>query len=470
MDKQVKRTTKYTTILVIAIISVLLNIFFIFSYIKSFNQEKSGDNQNINNNDNIVEDTNGNEQDKVINNEIIEREENEEQEKEYIYKYIEGKEKQVIVEKEVKKTIEVPAVSTDATVTYIDASGNSKSINLPSGTTINFSAGEHGIYDSVPAPITLTDNQELDITDSSYNPSQVEVNYIFKGFSYSGNVFECEYSLANNIVNAECKLIANSITKNNVLYIQHDYIESTGTQYITTNINPNGNERFEIEFTPLEWSTATNNVVCGARKGSNGIMIFGSILDIYGGGSRLANFTYNANINKMALNVKHTVRYEREKMWYDGTQYTATGRQLIDVGYNMVLFASTNDGTIAGQTKMKLHSFVVYDNSGNISDNWVPVQRVSDDVTGLLNLVNGSFLGNSGTGIFDHPDIIYTSGIYAGRIIATGSYEAGSSLTLSVVVNDGYKFVKWSDGNTNATRTITVGNNTVITALFVPNN
>lgn len=464
MNKLTKLKLIIVSLAVIASISVFFNIYLIITQTKTPKQENIN-NQQLDNSEVVNEDT----QEEEVINDIDEKEKNE---VEYIYKYIEGKEKQVIVEKEVEKTIEVPASSIDAIVTYIDAVGNTKIINLPSGTTISFSAGEHGTYDTVPSSITLTDNQELDITGSAYNPSMVEVNYIFKGFSYSGNVFECEYSLANKIVNAECKIMANSVIKNNVLYIQHDYIESSGTQYITTNIKPNGNERFQIEFTPLEWGTTTNYVICGARNsGTLGVYVFGSIAETYGGGARLANFGVNTALTKPTLNVKHTIKYDKEKMWYDGTQYTASGRQLVQVNSNMTIFAgNTESQPIQSFVKMKLHSFVVYDDSGNEKENWIPVQRVSDNAAGLLDSINGSFLGNSGTGVFDHPDIIYTSGVYAGRIIATGSYETGSTLTLTVVVNDGYKFVKWSDGNTSTTRTVTVGNNIPYTALFVPNN
>lgn len=44
-----------------------------------------------------------------------------------------------------------------------------------------------------------------------------------------------------------------------------------------------------------------------------------------------------------------------------------------------------------------------------------------------------------------------------GVVTGSGSYTEGTSVTLTATANEGYQFVKWSDGNTNATRTITVG-------------
>ena len=43
---------------------------------------------------------------------------------------------------------------------------------------------------------------------------------------------------------------------------------------------------------------------------------------------------------------------------------------------------------------------------------------------------------------------------------------AGSQVTISAVANSGYTFSSWSDGNTSATRTITVNADTTLTATF----
>src|SRR5210317_642570 len=47
-----------------------------------------------------------------------------------------------------------------------------------------------------------------------------------------------------------------------------------------------------------------------------------------------------------------------------------------------------------------------------------------------------------------------------------GSYEQGQTVTVTATPASGYVFSSWSDGNTNATRTITVSSNTNLTANF----
>lgn len=65
------------------------------------------------------------------------------------------------------------------------------------------------------------------------------------------------------------------------------------------------------------------------------------------------------------------------------------------------------------------------------------------------------------------PD--YTITVKAGEggtVSGGGVIESGTNATLRAIPNNGYKFVKWSDGNTSASRTITVTGNATYTAYF----
>jgi hypothetical protein len=53
-----------------------------------------------------------------------------------------------------------------------------------------------------------------------------------------------------------------------------------------------------------------------------------------------------------------------------------------------------------------------------------------------------------------------------GTVSGGGTYAAGSNITISATANSGYHFTQWNDGNTNATRTITVTGNATYTAFF----
>ena len=53
-----------------------------------------------------------------------------------------------------------------------------------------------------------------------------------------------------------------------------------------------------------------------------------------------------------------------------------------------------------------------------------------------------------------------------GTVSGGGTYNYGATATLKATPSAGYHFVKWSDGNTNASRTVTVTGNATYTATF----
>ncbi len=53
-----------------------------------------------------------------------------------------------------------------------------------------------------------------------------------------------------------------------------------------------------------------------------------------------------------------------------------------------------------------------------------------------------------------------------GTVTGAGTYEEGAEVTLEATANEGYKFVKWSDEETENPRTITVNADVMLTAIF----
>ena len=53
-----------------------------------------------------------------------------------------------------------------------------------------------------------------------------------------------------------------------------------------------------------------------------------------------------------------------------------------------------------------------------------------------------------------------------GEVSGSGSYEYGTVVTLTATAHEGYKFMQWSDSDTNATRTIIVEGEVTLTATF----
>ena len=56
-----------------------------------------------------------------------------------------------------------------------------------------------------------------------------------------------------------------------------------------------------------------------------------------------------------------------------------------------------------------------------------------------------------------------------GTVSGSGTYNYGATATITATANNGYHFTQWSDGNTNASRSITVTSDTAFTAQFAAN-
>lgn len=80
---------------------------------------------------------------------------------------------------------------------------------------------------------------------------------------------------------------------------------------------------------------------------------------------------------------------------------------------------------------------------------------------------------NPGTVPPDEPiETKYTVAVSAsptqgGTVSGGGQYTSGQQAMLSAVANSGYKFSQWNDGNTSASRSVTVVNNASFIATFV---
>jgi len=90
---------------------------------------------------------------------------------------------------------------------------------------------------------------------------------------------------------------------------------------------------------------------------------------------------------------------------------------------------------------------------------------------GVVTLPSGA-TGNAGGGSTGSPttySVTLTASPAAGGTV-TGSCSgkaAGSQVAIQAVANEGYSFSKWSDNDTNASRTITVNSNVSLQAIFV---
>ena len=184
-------------------------------------------------------------------------------------------------------------------------------------------------------------------------------------------------------------------------YSRLEYIQSTGTQYIKTDVIPQKTLTFK---TIVEVLTTKNTVIWGVRP---------------------AGTFYNAK-RQMYLNKTDGTTFKNDIVFFNGsypnvnivTEYAQmmnatmlgvkyellcgqTNAELYTDGATepMYIFALNNVGKPSAYINCKLYEFIVYD-SGSVYRRYIPVQRDADGEIGLFETVTKTFLTNAGTGKF----------------------------------------------------------------------
>lgn len=212
-----------------------------------------------------------------------------------------------------------------------------------------------------------------------------------------------------------------------VPFIYLDYIESSGTQYIDTalnNIVVNGlsagdNLSYKIEM-------ALSNTA------STGSTYFGGSLGINTGGTYQTGVRFfrqggsSSYLNRVYIHMSPMERYVNSYTWdsdFHTFELTSSGTFLIDdvsktlttsstgakagtIQFPIYLFEENQSGTATVSSSGKKIRRATFYSGTTLLKDFVPVRRTSDNEAGMLEVVEGVFYPNAGTGSFiEGPEI-----------------------------------------------------------------
>lgn len=178
-------------------------------------------------------------------------------------------------------------------------------------------------------------------------------------------------------------------------YIELEYIQSSGTQYIDTGFQPDSNTRTVMECERT--AEATSVAFFGARSAASGTDSTSYAL-IIGSGGKIRSDFYGANVSLTDPGmVKLTIDRNKNVVTVNGVTATNTAKTAKS-SRNMYLFAVNTNGTSTLKMAMKLYACSIYDN-GTLVRDFVPCKNSAGEI-GLYDTVNGKFYGNAGTGTF----------------------------------------------------------------------
>ena len=193
--------------------------------------------------------------------------------------------------------------------------------------------------------------------------------------------------------------LSNIILGTDLPYTALEYIESTGTQWINTNVMPNENTKLDIDFSFTENTTNGHTQVFGSRENwqSKGFY-FGVQSDTLGNGWwGQFNSSNTGALSAASDRNRHTVSFSKN-VYLDNTLVKTFTGGLTPYTY-IALFGSFEGNTTAASCScQKLYSCKIYSGESLLKD-LVPAKTLNDVVC-LYDKVSKTFIYNSGTGDF----------------------------------------------------------------------
>ena len=186
-------------------------------------------------------------------------------------------------------------------------------------------------------------------------------------------------------------------------YTQLEYIESTGKQYINTNVKSSSNLKISVDAFRPATVTGEHYLFGGRTNASSPNRFTFTTLADGTYGYQFGNVTSPAITTSIKIiNQKYNILLDKTGIYinniYQQNTYIGTFGANVD-GSNIVLFGLLNNTSFDSRSWIgKIYSAKIYDNNVLVR-NFVPAND-SSNVVGMYDLVEGKFYTNKGTGTF----------------------------------------------------------------------
>lgn len=190
-------------------------------------------------------------------------------------------------------------------------------------------------------------------------------------------------------------------------FIEVEYIESSGTQYIDTGFKPTSDFRIVMELEMPAVTAQSDYAIFGCYASSNYTCY---TMGGYNGQYHAEYGTTTAHFfTQTSFSGKTTITYDNGNITItDGTTTDTadlSAQSHSSSSASMLIFANKNMSLpspyIQGLSSFKLYSFKIW--SGGVYEQFVPCVRDSDGEAGLYGLARERFYTNQGTGDFIVP-------------------------------------------------------------------
>lgn len=233
-------------------------------------------------------------------------------------------------------------------------------------------------------------------------------------------------------------------------YIQLEYIQGTGSQYIDTGFLINKNDNYALEV------DAAFDSQTQAYQGCNGYMQF-YVSSVYGISANGAKAVGNRDIVKIAY-ANQTAVLSVNGAQIESKSWASYSGANIKLG--VFRMGNTNNSWFSGTIATgKLYGYKVL-KDGILVSECIPCLRNSDSAVGVYDIIQKSFIGNAGSGAFNVPSnlpfmcTVYIKG--QGKRGYTYSYDLQNNGIYAAVVINGTQYVNAAEVQVLKGTTITL--------------
>lgn len=178
-------------------------------------------------------------------------------------------------------------------------------------------------------------------------------------------------------------------------YVEVEYIESTGTQYIKSNVISNTVKRSKIK---LKYTNINTQAVIASRKANDRFLLCYVENNKYCIG--YGNYWTFGTVSDDTICVETLLQNKEQKCWIDNIlSYSNNYEYTLNNDLELYLFARNNIDTKDMPSKCKVYYIMLYDQYDSLIRNFIPCINPSNKV-GMYDTVTQTFFGNSGTGEF----------------------------------------------------------------------
>ena len=214
-----------------------------------------------------------------------------------------------------------------------------------------------------------------------------------------------------------------------------NWIQSTGTQYLDTQFQPNSNTKVVIDFQAENFSRN----IFGARKGWKN-----DAFALHWNDAGTSAVQINDSAIAIAASytdfLRHTVEMTASSLTIDGSVAASYSSGTFETGKSMYI-ALANGAESDGFWQGKIYSCQIYDN-GTLVRDYIPC-KLADGSVGLWDDVEGKLYGNAGTGTFIAGPVKITTPKAPGNFRVVSETDTEVALAWDAAENaTGYRLYK----------------------------